>query len=57
MVRISDKISRLATLLDVREAQVKDESVADTIRDAINYLAILLAYLDTRKGRPAPRLR
>jgi hypothetical protein len=52
MVRISDKISRPATLLDGREPQVKDESVTDTIRDAINYLAILAAYLDQRNKGP-----
>jgi hypothetical protein len=42
MVRLSDKFSRLANLL--KSSAEVDESVADTIRDAINYLKILYAY-------------
>jgi hypothetical protein len=42
LVRLSDKLSRIGTLLS-QPAQVKDESIDDTILDAINYLAILRA--------------
>lgn len=40
MVRMMDKVSRISNLLD-NEAQVKDESIYDTLDDLINYTAIL----------------
>lgn len=43
MVRLSDKWSRLTTLL-TREPIVEDEKVEDTIDDMINYLAIMKSY-------------
>ena len=50
LVRICDKIARLGNVLENGTTAVKDESVADTIIDGINYLAILKAYLeDNRK--------
>lgn len=48
LVRIMDKISRVTTLLH-SEAQVKDEKIEDTLMDLINYSAILLAYIHSRK--------
>ena len=43
LVRLMDKMSRISTLLDKQE-KVKEESIDDTINDAINYLAILKSY-------------
>lgn len=45
LVRLMDKMSRISTLLD-RKAMVKDESIIDTIQDAINYLAIMKAFIE-----------
>ena len=42
LVRISDKIARIANLLERNtEAAVKDEKVEDTMLDLINYSVIL----------------
>ena len=49
LVRISDKISRINNLFD-KEADVVDESIDDTIRDAINYLNIISIYLKEKKN-------
>lgn len=50
VVRISDKLSRLQTLLSGAEAKVKDESILDTIGDAVTYLVILCAEMDTERS-------
>lgn len=47
LVRLMDKMSRISTLLD-KEAMVKNESINDTIEDAINYLAILKSYINQK---------
>lgn len=49
LVRLSDKISRLANLIRPgHERMVSDERLEDTVHDAINYLILLLAYIKTK---------
>jgi hypothetical protein len=49
-IRLSDKLSRLCNLLAPGHNQtVKDESVQDTALDTINYLLLLLGYLETKR--------
>lgn len=47
MMFIVNKISRATNLL-YKANVVKDEAIADTILDCINYLAILKAYLKSK---------
>lgn len=46
VIRISDKFSRLQSLLESGEQNVKDESIFDTMGDAITYLAMLIAEIE-----------
>lgn len=48
LVRISDKLARIANLVG-KEAQVKDESIMDTLVDLANYAAILKVYLENQQ--------
>jgi len=50
LVRICDKFARMINLTQ-QVAAVKDESLSDTIRDLINYLAILLAVLSDKRDQ------
>lgn len=51
MVRLSDKFSRLATLLgnSGTERAVFDESIEDTLKDIVNYSLLLIAYRRTKQ--------
>jgi len=48
LVRITDKLSRISRLLD-HEPAVADEPIQDSIDDAVNYLAILGALIDSER--------
>lgn len=43
LVRMTDKLSRLASFEQAGEFKVKDESVKDTVLDIINYAALYYA--------------
>jgi len=50
IVRMTDKLARAINLLgDDREAAVRNETIEDTLKDLINYTAILLVYLRWRR--------
>lgn len=49
LVRLMDKMTRIGNLIN-KEASVKDESIFDTIMDAINYCLILLVALKEEKN-------
>lgn len=51
LVRLSDKISRLAEYQNAGKLMVEDEGVSDTIRDARNYLALLDGYMVSERLR------
>jgi len=48
LVRMSDKISRIGNLL-LTTAQVKDESIEDTLIDLMGYSNIMLVALQNKK--------
>jgi len=48
LVRVADKLARVSNLLD-KDNDVKDETVADSIHDIINYMAILKSMIAHRK--------
>lgn len=48
LVRITDKYNRICSLLD-KKAEVKDESIDDTIRDMANYCFLWLASRNVNK--------
>lgn len=48
VVRMSDKMSRLEALC-TKQAQVKDESIRDTLLDLANYAIMTVMELDAQK--------
>jgi hypothetical protein len=52
LTRMADKISRI-TSLTTQEAQVKDESIEDTLHDLANYCALFAGYLRSKKSASA----
>ena len=48
LVRMTDKLMRVSNLI-TKEAQVKDESIYDTLRDLANYSILLKLYIEYEK--------
>lgn len=52
VVRMGDKMNRLETLV-IKKAQVKDESIKDTLLDLANYAIMTVMWLDGEKDLQA----
>lgn len=48
LIRMADKMRRLATLIHGKPAAVKDEKMADSLLDIINYAVFMVLALDER---------
>ena len=51
LIRINDKLLRIKTLSDGREAMISNESIEDNLRDTVAYGLLALLYLD-ENGSP-----
>lgn len=51
LTRMNDKMSRIASFCKNGELQVKDESVADTLRDLANYSILLLGFIEDKRRK------
>jgi hypothetical protein len=49
LVRMSDKLSRIASFVKQGTLQVKDESVEDTLLDLANYSILMAGYIRSKK--------
>ena len=57
LVRLDDKLERLANLLEQgTDGDVADESVGDTVIDAIGYFVLFSILLDEEKARGKPMI-
>jgi anti-sigma28 factor (negative regulator of flagellin synthesis) len=50
LTRISDKFARFKSFLKQGVLKVQDEKIVDTLLDASNYLLIVAAYIESKKG-------
>lgn len=49
LLRVMDKLSRLSTFVKDGKLTVKNESYDDACKDIINYLIILMSYVESQK--------
>ena len=48
-VRLTDKVSRLGTLISGNSPAVKSETIFDTLEDLAGYTALMFAYLKSKE--------
>lgn len=51
LTRMTDKMTRITSLIDGRDAKVKTEAIEDTLKDLANYSVILCAYLHDKRSK------
>lgn len=56
LVRMTDKLARLAQYVNSGTLLVKDESAEDTLLDLANYALLMLGYLHSKKSLPQHKL-
>ena len=54
LVRVIDKVSRLATFVDAGELKVKGETWKDAVLDIMNYMILFSAYVSDKQGNELP---
>lgn len=54
-IRLGDKLSRFSTLIK-NDAQVKDESIRDTLIDLANYAVLTIMWMDDKNQKIADSL-
>lgn len=52
-VRLTDKVSRLGTLISGKNPSVKSETIYDTLEDLAGYTALVYSYLKTKEEQNA----
>lgn len=57
LVRMSDKMSRIKSIVNSGKTHVKDESIQDTLHDLANYCALMSGYIESLKGKPVEPLK
>jgi len=50
LIRIQDKMMRLATFVNAGQLSVKNESAVDACQDILNYVVLLAAYIKQKES-------
>ena len=55
LTRMTDKMARIITFVNVGVLKVKDESVVDTLLDLANYCILLAGYIQSKRDKEEPK--